>query len=286
MTRPLPIPWTAGDLVVWRPREPGLLPPFFLFQRHENGRREMESIRGKQRIDIGAVDLAAIADRYQGVAIDLGTGDGRYVLHAAKRRTDWLTIGVDACRENLRRTSRIAPGNAVFLIADALSLPADLAPLATKITLNFPWGSLLQGLLSGDPALIGGLLRVGRPKAEVTVLLNGGAAVDAGWELAPATTQLRDVLAREVGGRARLHAMALAELRSVPTTWAKRLAFGRDPRAVRIGATIAAEEGRAEQSLRPPSLLHLLVFAVDKLALVARALALFPTRVFPASRAG
>jgi 16S rRNA (adenine(1408)-N(1))-methyltransferase len=173
---------------------------------------------------------------YGGVHVDLGAGDGRYVLRIARTQPGCFVIGVDACRENLGRSSHRAPSNALFVIATVLSLPTELAGMACQISIMFPWGSLLKGLLSADRALLDGVRMVSDADASLEVYLNAGALEEQGWELEHGAVRVRDVL-REAGfivDRPRpLDATALHRL---PSTWAKRLAFGRDPRAITFAA--------------------------------------------------
>jgi 16S rRNA (adenine(1408)-N(1))-methyltransferase len=192
----------------------------------------MEIIRGKYT---SFMDASAFAERlagYDTIFMDIGTGDGRFVRQVAQTCPKGFVVGIDACRENLREVSRRAPANTLFVIANALALPPELHGLAAQITINFPWGSLLDDLLANDPALLAGLVAVARPKAGLEVRLNGGALAEAGWSLEAGADRVRDVFA--VNGfdmRSPIRLMA-RELRSYPTTWAKRLAFGYDPRAV------------------------------------------------------
>jgi tRNA G46 methylase TrmB len=58
------------------------------------------------------------------VAIDLGTGDGRYVLRAAAEHLDTLVIGLDANAAAMAEASRRAERrhalpNALFLVGAA-----------------------------------------------------------------------------------------------------------------------------------------------------------------------
>lgn len=197
----------------------------------------MESIRGKQALFIDAAALAQRLDGYQHILIDIGTGDGRFVRHTAETRADTFALGIDACRENLRRTSRLAPDNALFVIANAQALPCELHGLATHITINFAWGSLLQGLLGDDTRLLAGLAALAQPGARIDVRLNGGALSEAGWSLAAGTAQVRQVLLEAGFAIQTVTAMNADDLRQLPTTWARRLAFGRDPRAVTLSGT-------------------------------------------------
>lgn len=202
----------------------------------------MECIFGKTSAEIGAEALAVKVENHNDVLLDVGTGDGRYVLHVARTRPDWFAVGVDASREGLRKASRKAPPNALFVAANALTLPAELGGIASKVTVNFPWGSLLAGLLGGDPTLFEGLQAVCRPGAEMEIMVNAGAMSEAGYTLENGAAAVRMSL-REGGFDPQDAAWLDArELRCAHTTWAKRLAFGRDPRAVCSRARRAGKE--------------------------------------------
>jgi trans-aconitate methyltransferase len=191
----------------------------------------MEVIRGKQTFQIDAVALAHKLIGYHQILIDLGTGDGHFVRHMAEARSDQFVIGVDACRENLHTHSRIALPNTLYVIANAQALPCELYELATHVTINFPWGSLLSGLLADDQSLLGGLAGIARPGALLEVRLNSGALAEAGWSLEDGAEQVRQVLDVNNFAMKRSLVLDVPDLRACPTTWAKRLAFGRDARA-------------------------------------------------------
>jgi 16S rRNA (adenine(1408)-N(1))-methyltransferase len=208
----------------------------------------VECIRGKTSAEIDVDQLAAGVAGYDDVLIDVGTGDGRYVLHVARTSPNWFAIGVDACRDNLRKASRKAPPNALYVIANALALPGELGGMASKVTINFPWGILLTALLDGEPMLLEGLLAISRPGAALEVRLNAGALAEAGYTLESGAARIRQALRQgsfEVAGDPlRLDAR---ELRRCPTTWAKRLAYGRDPRAVYLEAMHASDAQTMEE---------------------------------------
>jgi 16S rRNA (adenine(1408)-N(1))-methyltransferase len=199
----------------------------------------MHSVKGKHAREVDAATVAAWAARYGEVVVDLGTGDGRFVRHLARRCPQRAVIGVDTCRENLRDSSRTAPENALFVVADALALPGELHRLATGVTVNFPWGSLLRGLLDGHAGLLDGLRAVGRSGAALEVRLNAGALTDAGSDLESGGERVAAVLRKAGFAVGPIRALGPDQLRDCPTTWAKRLAFGRDPRAIQIGAAFA-----------------------------------------------
>ena len=99
---------------------------------------------------------------------------------------------------------------------------------------NFPWGSLLESLLTGDPRLIGGLKSVSRARAGLDLRLNGGALAEAGKTLETGTDRIYYNLL-QAGWQLEYPVMLdSGALKRFPSTWAKRLAFGRDPRAIML----------------------------------------------------
>jgi 16S rRNA (adenine(1408)-N(1))-methyltransferase len=89
------------------------------------------------------------------VIVDLGTGDGRYVLATAAACPDRLVIGVDANAAAMADAARKAtarsgkpgkpgkPGrgglpNALFVVAAVEALPVELAGVADLVTAHFP----------------------------------------------------------------------------------------------------------------------------------------------------
>jgi 16S rRNA (adenine(1408)-N(1))-methyltransferase len=216
---------------------------------------DVERIRGRSSVVIGAADLAIGPAGRDRVLVDIGTGDGRYVLHVARTRPHWFAIGVDSCRDNLRQTSRKAPPNALYVVANALSLPGELAGVASLVTVNFPWGSLLAGLLEGEQAADQGLLSLLRPGAALEIRTNAGALAQFGCTPESGGARVWRVL-REAGLEAAEPVrLSARELRQYPTTWARRLAYGRDPRAVYLRAVSnrTHEDGQEQPTGTPQS---------------------------------
>lgn len=212
----------------------------------------MESIWGKESRTMGAQSLTELLRAYPRRLIDIGTGDGRFVQHIALHWAGYFAIGIDSCRENLRAVSRKAPGNALFLIANARTLPSELYGQATEITVNFPWGSLLDGLLSGDAALLGGLAALAQTGARIDVRFNERALAVHGWSVAAGARQVHETLTMAGFHMHPPVALSNEELGRLPTTWAKRLAFGRAAGAIALSGVRRVDVGgkwaqRAEQ---------------------------------------
>ena len=160
----------------------------------------METIRGRKSLEIDWNEWKDRLAHYERIILDLGTGDGRYPRTLADRHPHWFVIGVDSCRENLREYSRAKLNNLLFVIASAQELPQELMGLVSHLTINFPWGSLLEGLLSGDPRLLHGLNSVSRARAALDLRLNGGALAEAGKTLEAGTDRIYYRLAACVSG--------------------------------------------------------------------------------------
>ena len=194
----------------------------------------METIRGKKSLEIDFNKWKGQLANYNCIVLDLGTGDGRYAHTLAERHPNWFIIGVDACRENLREHSRTSLQNLLFTIANAQELPRELDGLISHITINFPWGSLLESLLAADLGFMRGLKSVSRPRVSLDIRLNSGAFAEAGKTLEAGTDKIYYNLlcaGWQLEHPVTMHAI---DLKKFPSTWAKRLAFGRDPRAIAL----------------------------------------------------
>jgi 16S rRNA (adenine(1408)-N(1))-methyltransferase len=123
------------------------------------------------------------------VVIDLGTGDGRFVLRTARARPGALVIGVDALAEPMeasasraaRKPARGGAANAWFVAADAVAPPAALAGRATLVTVNYPWGSLLRAVAAPEAEGLGAVAGLVRPGGRLLALLNASAAEDSAY---------------------------------------------------------------------------------------------------------
>jgi 16S rRNA (adenine(1408)-N(1))-methyltransferase len=180
------------------------------------------------------------------VAIDIGTGDGRAVLDSARRDPRLLVVGLDAhagsmagaSRRAARSTKKGGRPNALFVVASAADMPPDLAGLAARVTVIFPWGSLLRGCVGRGAAVAQGICSVLAPGGRLDLIL--ATAERDGLDGIP--TAPREVIA---AARATFEAHGLSftdgalltamELDAISSTWARRLLReGRDRRAMGI----------------------------------------------------
>ena len=107
-------------------------------------------------------------DTGEGVIIDIGTGDGRFVYQSARQNPNKLYIGIDPNARPLEKISekihrKPAKGgapNVLFIQAAVEDLPSDLNSIANEIHVHFPWGSLLRAVATGDIAMLQNLRRI------------------------------------------------------------------------------------------------------------------------------
>jgi hypothetical protein len=192
----------------------------------------METIRGRRSLELDSNGFKNQSAGYTRILVDLGTGDGRYVKYTAENDPRSFVIGLDACRENLHEHSRVKLQNMLFIIASAHEIPPELNGLASHITINFPWGSLLESLLTGDERLISGLAATSRPITSFEIRLNEGALIQAGRSLETGAKKIYNNLVRVGWEFEPPMTMNATALRAFPSTWARRLAFGPNPRAM------------------------------------------------------
>ena len=163
------------------------------------------------------------------------------MLAEAAARPDTLVIGVDANAAGMAEASRRAAKrnalpNALFAVAAAERPPEALRALAQSLTITFPWGSLLRGVLGHDDAVLAGVAALLAPEATARVLVS--VVPRDGVPAVPTRDRLNAAYAA--------HGLALREARPATadevaasgSSWAKRLRAGaaRPVTLLRLGA--------------------------------------------------
>ena len=163
--------------------------------------------------------------------MDVGAGDGGYVLYRARREPTTFAIAIDASPDALAtgawRAKRARLENAAFLVEGVERLPVELADLADEVTIHFPWGSLLRGLIAADPRVLCPVARLLKPDAELRLLVSatvrdGHADFSPDW--------LRKIAPDYAECGLELDAVKPAdrfETAASRSSWAKRLGAGR-----------------------------------------------------------
>ena len=187
--------------------------------------------------------------------VDLGCGDGRAVLAAAAAEPGSFVIGIDAAAASMAEASRRAARspnkgglpNALFLVAGADVLDPVLDACADLVSVLFPWASLLHGALGLDTTVAAAIARIVKPGGLVSILASvtprdGVPEVPCLDETAIA--RIADRWRRLGLALADAHLATPAELRASGSSWARRLAAGRERAAWRIELLRGCEDGR------------------------------------------
>jgi 16S rRNA (adenine(1408)-N(1))-methyltransferase len=196
----------------------------------------------------GRLAEALAADRP--VLVDVGCGDGRHTVRWAERRPDALVIGLDAETTRLDRaltTARRKKLGVLFVTAAAEQPPELLRGRAAEIAVVMPWGSLLDGILGADPAVLRSVLALGAPGSTLDAVVNvrpwdAPASLDRKLAATPEPTpENLETLVRAYGelgwalepvGR-----LTDTEARALGSTWASRVVSARASRLLRLRAS-------------------------------------------------
>jgi 16S rRNA (adenine(1408)-N(1))-methyltransferase len=115
----------------------------------------------------------------EGVVVDIGTGDGRFVYRSAQANPRKFYIGIDAnaaplAKISMKATRKPAKGglaNVLFVQAAIEDLPEELNGSADEIHIHFPWGSLLRAVADGDREALASLKRIAAPECVLEIII-------------------------------------------------------------------------------------------------------------------
>ena len=176
----------------------------------------------------------------EGVIIDIGTGDGRFVYQSARRNPNKFYIGIDPNTRPLekisekmhRKPAKGGAGNVLFIQSAIEDLPDELNGVANEVHVHFPWGSLLRAVVVGDVALLQNLRRICAADALLEVVIGIDAVRDKSelerLGLQPLTLEIVDAVLVANYAAAGFEIIergiiAASEWPEFETSWAKRL---------------------------------------------------------------
>ena len=218
----------------------------------------MEVIKGKRTFQMGPAEFRKLVSGYPRVIVDIGTGDGKFVYEMSRAHPEWFYIGIDPARENLeeysakiyRKPNKGGLSNALYLIASVEDLPTELEGLAEVIYINFPWGRLLEAVILADQQMLLNVAMISNPGASMEMLINTGIFRSP----IPIRVQGLPELTLDYIDRILVPAYAKADITivqrralsekgmtEVRTTWAKRLAYGKDPSTFYLQAVVRGQ---------------------------------------------
>ncbi len=175
--------------------------------------------------------------------IDAGAGDGHEVLGLARRNARTLAIAVEPAASSLRDAARRAAArpprggcpNAIFVVSAVEAWPDEARGLADLVTVHYPWGSLLRGVVGADRLVLDGLARMLAPGGRLEALFS---IVERDGVDLPCAEVIREAY-RNAGLKLIEHRPATSEeIAAAPSTWARRLGAGRARQVWRIVAVL------------------------------------------------
>lgn len=207
----------------------------------------MHCIRGRRVIEVTETEIHRLVRAYDSVTIDVGTGDGRFAYRYARDHPNEFVIGIDASKERLevsakrvvRRQERGGIGNLLLVWARVHDLPGELEGFGNQIFVILPWGELLSGCLKPVPIIVESISSLSISGGKITMIFNTEV-----WK-EPIPKPVRDLpevtpeyVERVLVGAYLSYGLILSqtrylsqdEVRSLRSSWAGRLAHGKQPR--------------------------------------------------------
>lgn len=212
-------------------------------------------LSGKNAKEISKAELDALTYPYKRISIDIGTGDGRNIYRKAKADPETFYIGVDPVKDNMeeiavkmaKKPEKGGTKNALLCVATAENLPCELYSTADEVTVLFPWGVLLEGVIKPVEAFIEGIKKAAKCGAGFEFITTYGNAFEENMiETRSMPTLSKEYFDGEY--RNALKSLGL-EIESIElldndfvkgfdSKWARKLAFGRRRDFYRIKGTI------------------------------------------------
>ena len=147
-----------------------------------------------------------------------------------------FAVAIDASPDALAggswRAMRARLANVAFLVEGVERLPGALTGIADEVTVHFPWGSLLRGLIAADSVVLAPIAALLKAGGELRLVVSASAR-DAMDELTPELIGARAGVFRDHGLELVTARWATpADVLASRSTWAKRLGVGRNRSAV------------------------------------------------------
>lgn len=139
--------------------------------------------------------------------------------------------------------------NAVFVVSGVDRLPSELSGLAARVSVRFPWGSLLRGALGLEPGMTAAIGRLVAPGGELAIMVSllerdVVESREAGPFGARDIARIEAAFRREGIRLEDVHEMTPPELAATPSSWARRLRAGTDRPAWSVRLRCDAASGR------------------------------------------
>lgn len=197
-------------------------------------------IAGDKKKEIDKQSFENLCKKFQKVILDVGTGDGRFIYKNALKDEKTLYIGMDPADQQLKifskKVNKKRLNNSLFVLGSIENTPPELFSNIDKISINLPWGTLLEKIVKSENSSVNNLYNLLKDQGEIEVIF--------GYlpELEPNETKRLDLpkINGEIGVQQTFSSfkrhfniiemlrLTKKDLGKLETTWAKKLKFGND----------------------------------------------------------
>ncbi len=133
----------------------------------------MRILKSGKEIQITDEEFLNKINSYNKVIIDLGTGQGSFVYFNALENKDCFYIGLDSCRESMKKYAikqfKNKVENLIYVIMNAQNIDKVLGNKCSEVYINLPWGSLLQGIFNEDLGIINSISKIAKSGCKINI---------------------------------------------------------------------------------------------------------------------
>lgn len=207
----------------------------------------MKIVEGNKTYEINKDELLQKTSGYEEVVVDVGTGDGRFIHKNATKNPHIFYIGIDPSETQIKTYSKKSVKerlkNTLYVTASIELLSKELFGIATKVIINFPWGSLLGGIAKADEKTIFNLAGMLREKGELEITFGYSEKAEPteterlGLENIDLKTLENNVIKmfENMGFKLEfIETLEKDEIFEIESSWAKKLKFGQERDIFRI----------------------------------------------------
>lgn len=212
----------------------------------------INKIEGKK---IKPVDSLKIDENYKSVILDLGCGDGKQTYKMAFDHPENFYVGADANFKGLEEIAKKAKkkpakgglNNVIFIHGVAENLPNELESIFDEIQINFPWGSLLEGIITVDTEIIRNIKMVGKNMGKLVITTTYDDKFEENFRLERELPELdfeylegefKDKMLLEGIKITDVHLLNEEEKDRISSPWGKKILSSRDREVFRVEGMI------------------------------------------------
>ena len=215
----------------------------------------MNILDGKNLINIDSLQLENIVAGFDKICVDIGTGDGRNIYRKAKAEPGTFFIGIDPVKDNMeeiavklnKKPEKGGLKNVVLAVAAAENMPPELHRIADTVTVLFPWGILLEGVVKPIDEFIDAVAETAKSGGKFEFITTYSPTYEENTIETRAMPELSiDYFNGEYTDILKKHGLIVESVemldnefvKGFDSKWARRLAFGRKRDFYRITGSV------------------------------------------------